>query len=368
MKNIVILGSTGQIGQKALAVVDDHPDQFKVIGLACNQNSQLFQEQVKKYRPQLTSISALNGEEKMIELVTNTEVDLVIVAVVGIAGLVPTIEAIKAHKQIGLATKEVLVIAGELVMKLAKKHQVSVIPIDSEHSAIFQSIGSNNPQQIHNIYLTMGKGKIAQMSNQDLESVTLTDIYNRPEWSMGQKIAIDSASCINKTFEVIEAAHLFGLKPAQIQVVVHPEYFAHSLVQFIDGSIIGEFGKPDMYRYLSVAMSHPDRLISPVTYLSDLIDKNLSFQKAPNEKFPCLNLGYDALTAGGSMSAVLHGADKSVVDSFVAGKIKFTQFYSIIKSVMDAHQVISNPSLTELISIEKWAQHEATTIINNLKN
>lgn len=364
MKNIVILGSTGQIGQKALAVVDDHPNDFKVIGLACNKPSQIFTDQVKKYQPKLTSISSQDGDEKMLDLVSEAEVDLVIVAVVGIAGLLPTIKAIENGKNIALATKEVLVIAGQLVMDLAKKHQVKIFPIDSEHSAIYQSIGNNKIKQIHNIYLTMGQGKIAQMTDHQLDHVTLKDINDRPKWSMGQKIAIDSASCINKTFEVIEAAHLFGLKPDQIEIVVHPQYFAHSLVQFIDGSIIGEFGLPDMYRYLSLAMGYPDRLKAPQNYLSSLVGQNLSFAAAPVEKFPCLTLGYDALKAGGSMSSVLHGADKAAVDAFIMGKIKFTQIYPVIKSVMDKHQVISHPTIKQLISIEDWAQNEATNQIN----
>lgn len=331
MKRLAILGSTGVIGSKALEVVRDYPDEFKIISLACGHESEKFKEQVKEFRPKITAV----GGDKLVEAARQPEVDLVIVAVVGTAGIKPTIAAVRAGKDVALATKEVLVAAGEEVMKEARKYKVKIIPIDSEHSAIFQSLKAGKPKEIKNIYLSMGQGRISQMSQTELEQVTLEMLLNRKTWVMGQKIGIDSATCINKAFEIIEAKWLFDLKPEQIKIVIHPEYLCHSMVEFVDGSVIAELGVPEMKRYVEYAMFYPQRRevknIPPI----NLAGKSLSFKAVDWEKFPGLKLGYLALEKGGQAGEKLHEADEKAVRKFIAGEIKFTQIVPAIEAEMN---------------------------------
>jgi 1-deoxy-D-xylulose-5-phosphate reductoisomerase len=366
MKNIAILGSTGKIGTQALEIIRNYPQEFKVVSLACGHKSKLFDSQIKEFKPKITAISEIDGEKKLINIATHSDVDLVVVAVVGLAGLAPTLAAIKAKKDIALATKEVLVIAGKIVMEKVAKHYTNLIPLDSEHSAIFQCLKSGNIKDVKRIWLTMGKGPIAKMSIKQLAQVTKEQIFDRPCWSMGTKIAVDSATGINKAFEVIEAAYLFGVKPEQIEIVVHPEYLCHSLVEFVDGSIITELGTPDMKRYLQYALFYPSRHPSKLSSFIDLVGKKLSFEKPPFNKFPCLKLGFQALKADGSMPAVMHGADKSAVDAFVAGKIKFTEIPIVVRKTMDRYKLLKSPrlpKLKQLIEAEAWGQKAARQII-----
>jgi len=330
MKRLAILGSTGVIGSKALEVVRDYPDEFKVISLACGHESEKFREQVKEFKPKIAAV----GEEELAEAVRQPEVDLVIVAVVGRAGIAPTVAAIKAGKNVALATKEVLVAAGEEVMKEAKKNKVKIIPIDSEHSAIFQSLKAGKPKEIKNIYLTMGKGKISQMSKEEKAQLTPEMVLERKTWVMGKKIGIDSATCINKAFEVIEAKWLFDLKPEQIKVVIHPEYLCHSMVEFVDGSIMAELGVAEMKRYVEYAMFYPQRREVKNIPEINLVGKSLSFEAADLDKFPGLKLGYLALEKGGRAGEKLHEADEEAVRKFIAGEIKFTQIVSLIEAEM----------------------------------
>ena len=330
MKRLAILGSTGVIGSKALEVVRDYPDEFKVISLACGHESEKFREQVKEFKPKIAAV----GEEELAEAVRQPEVDLVIVAVVGRAGIAPTVAAIKAGKNVPLATKEVLVAAGEEVMKEAKKNKVKIIPIDSEHSAIFQSLKAGKPKEIKNIYLTMGKGKISQMSKEEKAQLTPEMVLERKTWVMGKKIGIDSATCINKAFEVIEAKWLFDLKPEQIKVVIHPEYLCHSMVEFVDGSIMAELGVAEMKRYVEYAMFYPQRREVKNIPEINLVGKSLSFEAADLDKFPGLKLGYLALEKGGDWGTKLHEADEEAVRKFIAGEIKFTQIVPLIEAEM----------------------------------
>lgn len=355
VKNIVILGSTGKIGTQALEVIASYPKEFKVLGLACQHKSDLFQKQIRDFKPQIAIATKESGEDKLIDLATHPKADLIIVAVVGLAGLLPTLAAIKKGKTIALATKEVMVIAGPLMMLEAKKHKAKIIPLDSEHSAIFQCLTGAKTKAIKNIYLTMGKGPIAKMKPKQLEKITMTDIINRPCWTMGTKISVDSATGINKAFEVIEAHYLFNLKSEQIKIIVHPEYSCHSLVEFVDQSMLTELGTPDMKRYLQYALFYPERKINKVSQSLNLYGKTLSFAKPDFAKFPCLKLGHEAIGAGASMPSVLHGADKACVEGFLNKKIKFTQFYKLIKKTMQKHQTIKNPNLKQLIKLENWA-------------
>lgn len=363
MKKIVILGSTGFIGRQTLEVIAAYPKEFKVVGLSAHQNRQLLDKQIKEFKPLLASCE----EKDLVKIATLKEADLVVIAVVGLVGLEPTLAAISAGKNIALATKEVLVVAGELVMKEVEKNKVKLIPLDSEHSAIFQCLGSADKQEIKRIYLTMGKGSFAFLDTAVLSKVTLKDIYKNPNWQMGQKITIDSATCLNKSFEVVEAKWLFGLTPEQIKIVVHPERFCHSLVEFIDNSIIAEFGTADMRRYLQYALFYPERGKAKITASLDLFNRQLTFEKAPFEKFPALSLGFEALKTGGTAPAVLHGADRAAVNAFIKGEIGFLDIPKVIKKTMDSHQTIAKPDLEEIIDSEGWAQEFATKLISNHK-
>lgn len=368
MKRIVILGSTGSIGTQALDVIRQHRDKFDVIALSTHQNIEKFEKQVEEFQPQAicitdkekaksfkTPISTFIGEEGLREIAA-LKCDLLINAVVGSAGLIPTLEAIKHGTTIGLANKETLVLAGEIVMQEATKQKVTIIPIDSEHSALFQSLKSGKNTEIKNIFLTMGKGKIADLDHEQLKNVTLQDIFSRPAWNMGNKITIDSATCMNKAFEIIEAKWLFNVSPQQIKVLVHPDYICHSLVEFHDGSIITELGTPDMRRYTQYALFYPERIPATISSFMDLYDKTLRFEKPSFDKFPCLSMGYSVLEMGGIMPAVFHGADHVAVKAFIEKKIGFMDIPKVISAILKKTKNIQNPTLDQIIEAEKRAQ------------
>ncbi len=380
MKNIAILGSTGSIGTQALDIVERFPDMFKIISLVANRNIQLLRDQIKKFKPEFVVVSdeksaeilskevdieVIAGEENIVTAATDHRVDMVINSLVGKSGLLPTIEAIKLGKEIGLANKETLVLAGNIVMKLAKEHKVSIIPIDSEHSALFQALRSGVRHEVNRLILTMGKGPIAAMDNNRLSKVTMQDVLNRPVWDMGMKINVDSATCVNKAFEVIEARWLFDVPADKIGVVVHPQYLCHSLVEFKDGSIICELGTADMRRYIQYALFYPDRGISPKESFIDLFEKPIAFERPPFDKFPCLGMGNYVIEKGGTMPAVFHGADTAAVKAFMDEKIKFTEIPVIIQKTMDAHKIIGDPDLDAILDSEKWAEEYAKTLVRN---
>ena len=378
MKNIAILGSTGSIGTQTLEIVERFPDMFNIISLVAHRNIQLLRDQIKKFQPEFVVISdkknaatlsrevdieVLAGEENIVRAATDNRVDMVINSLVGKSGLLPTIEAIKLGKEIGLANKETLVLAGNIVMQLAKKHNVSIIPIDSEHCALFQSLRSGAHQDIHRLILTMGKGPIAGMDKRRLSTVSMQDVLDRPYWDMGMKINVDSATCVNKAFEVIEARWLFDVPANKISIVVHPQYLCHSLVEFKDGSIICERGTADMKRYTQYALFYPERGVSPAGSFIDLFEKPIAFEKPPFDKFPCLGMGHYVIEKGGTMPAVFHGADTTAVKAFMDRKIKFTDIPVIIQNTMDAHELINDPDLDEILDSEKWAEGYAKRMI-----
>ncbi len=378
MKNIAILGSTGSIGTQTLDIVARFPDRFNVIALVAHRNVNLLKEQITKFQPEFVVVSdekkaellsqevdikVFAGEENIVTAATDQRVNMVINSLVGKSGLLPTIEAVKHGKEIGLANKETLVLAGNIVMQLAKKHNVSIIPIDSEHCALFQSLRSGAHHEIQRLILTMGKGPIADMDNRRLSKVSMQDVLNRPSWDMGMKINVDSATCVNKAFEVIEARWLFDVPANKINIVVHPQYLCHSLVEFKDGSIICELGTADMKRYTQYALFYPDRGISPESSFIDLFEKPIAFEAPPFDKFPCLGMGHYVVERGGTMPAVLHGADTTAVKAFMDKEIKFTDIPVVIQNTMDAHQVIDDPDLDEILDSEKWAEDYAKTLI-----
>lgn len=378
MKRIVILGSTGSIGTQSLDIIRQHPDKFQVVGLTANHSTEKLQEQIAEFKPEFvcitdtekassfkTNATLLAGEEGLREIAC-LDCDLLINALVGSSGLIPTLEAIKKGTTIGLANKETLVLAGEIVMREAAKHGSTIIPIDSEHSALFQSLKSGRNAEIKNLILTMGKGKIAEMNEEQLKNVTMQDIFSRPAWNMGNKVTIDSATCMNKAFEVIEAKWLFGVDPGQIQVIVHPDYICHSLVEFHDGSIITELGTADMRRYTQYALFYPERAPATVSSFTDLYGKTLRFEKPLFEKFPCLKLGHTVLEMGGIMPAVLHGADHAAVQAFMENKIGFMDIPKVIEATLEKTSNVLNPDIEQVIEAEKNAQITASEILDEI--
>lgn len=359
MKNIVILGSTGSIGTQALDVIRQFPNDFKVVGLSTNSSVDLLQKQIEEFQPEAVSVvhekyridmkktKVFYGEEGLVKLATLRDADLIVVSVVGLSGLLPTIEAIRAKKDIALATKEVMVLAGELVLDEVKKAGISLIPIDSEISAIFQSLKSGKNKEVEKLILTMGKGKISTMKIDQLEKVTVEEVMNRKTWTMGAKISVDSATCLNKAFETIESRWFFDVPYKKISIVVHPEYLCHSMVEFVDGSIVGEFGTADMRRYIQYALFYPKRIENQL-HMS-LIGKSLSFEEAPYEIFPCLSFGFEALRKGGTMPAILHGADDAVVGAFIDKKIGFMDIPKVIQRVMNKAKIIQKPTLAQIL-------------------
>jgi len=363
MKGLAVLGSTGVVGSLALEVARDYPKDFKIVSLVGRRDSKKLRDQARELKPKVVVATEKDGEKAMIKAVEHSEVDLVVVAVVGMVGLRPTLAAIKAGKDVALATKEVLVVAGEIVMKEVKKQGVNLIPLDSEHSAIWQSLKSGKEKEIKKVYITMGKGRLSEMKREELKKVKLKDVLKRKTWVMGQKIGVDSATCMNKAFEVVEAKWLFGLRPEQIKIVVHPEYLCHSLVEFVDGSWITELGGAEMKRYVQYGLFYPER--REVRRLKEvgLVGKNLSFEEPEGNKFLGLELGFEALRKGGTMPAVMHGADEIAVEFFVKGKLGFMEMTEIVKRVMDSHKIVNKPSLDQVIEAEKWGTKKARELL-----
>lgn len=376
MKKIVILGSTGSIGTQTLDVITHHKD-IEVLGLTANSQIDLLEEQIKQFKPKvvcvmqeekacelkkrLTSqnlaVEVVCGQEGLVTVATLEEAEIVVTAVVGMIGLLPTIEAIKAGKVIALANKETLVTAGELVMNLAKAKGSLILPVDSEHSAIFQSLQGNRHSSIEKLVLTASGGPFRTFTKEQLENVTVEQALKHPNWVMGSKITIDSATLMNKGLEVIEAKHLFDVAPSQIDVVVHKESIIHSMVAYQDGSTIAQLGMPDMRHPIAYALYYPER--KPAHYIEklDLVTLgSLSFEAPRKEAFPCLQFAYDALECGGTMPAVLNAANEEVVASFLCRKISFMQIPEIIHRVMDQHICINKPSLEQILESDRWAR------------
>ncbi|MCX7919046.1 MAG: 1-deoxy-D-xylulose-5-phosphate reductoisomerase [bacterium] len=377
-KRIAILGSTGSIGTRTLDVCRDLSAEFEVIALTARNNLRLLAKQAAEFNPKLiglmdetkratfltkyhkpaVSCNVLVGLEGLTEIVTDDRVDIVVVATVGAIGLLPTIAAIKAKKQIALANKEVLVMAGEIVMSLAKKYRVPIIPIDSEHSAIFQCLSAGKPTEIEKIILTASGGPFRTL-RADFKNITVKQALSHPTWAMGKKITIDSATLMNKGFEVIEATHLFNLPPDKIEVVIHPESIVHSMVEFVDKSIIAQMSITDMYLPIQFALTYPNRKPSPLLSLDLVKLGKLTFAQPDVRRFPCLRLAYDAVNIGGTMPAVLNAANEIAVSAFLEGKLAFSEIPKLIRQTMDSHQVIIHPTLNQILEVDTWARKQA---------
>ena len=346
MKNIVILGSTGSIGRSALRVIEANPDRFRVVGLTGHRNVTLLIEQAIKFKPLAVAVSTPEAASEVraalgipvyvgvegIEAIASLErADLVISSIVGSHGLMPTMAAIRAGKAIGLANKETLVMAGEVVMAEARTRGVDILPVDSEHSAIFQCLEGRAPGSVRKLILTASGGPFIGMTTRELEAVTPEAALKHPSWSMGRKITVDSATLMNKGLEVIEAHHLFDAAPEIIDVVIHPQSIIHSMVEFIDGSCLAQLSVPDMRGAIAYAMSCPERIEAAIPALNLASTGTLTFHAPDKAAFPCLCLAYDALSAGGTMPAVLNAANEVAVEAFLEGRIGFMDIPALIR-------------------------------------
>jgi 1-deoxy-D-xylulose-5-phosphate reductoisomerase len=380
-KNIAILGSSGSIGKNSLEVIANFPDQFKVSYLTVNKNIEALCQQVQRFKPRgvvvLDECSAsackkrvngttevLVGEEGLEEIVQRDDVDVVISSLVGFAGLKPTINAIKAKKKIALANKETLVVAGEIIMRLVKDNGVTLIPVDSEHSAIFQCLVGESNSQIDKIILTASGGPFLSTAKDELRRVTIQQALNHPNWKMGSKITIDSATLMNKGLEVIEAHWLFGLPADKIEVVIHPQSIIHSMVEFIDGSVKAQLGIPDMKIPIQYALTYPERALSKFVRIDFPKLKEMTFFEPDRDRFQCLQLAFDALHTGGTMPAALNAANEIAVERFLDGKISFLKIPETICRTMEQHISKSSPTLEEIIDADSSARTFAKSICN----
>ena len=384
-KRIAILGSTGSIGTQALEVIAANPRHFQPEVIVARKNAGLLISQAKKYKPNAVVIAdetqyekvktalekdyikVYTGIDSVNQIVEMESVDMVLTALVGYAGLLPTIKAIKAGKQIALANKETLVVAGELITRLAIENKVSILPVDSEHSAIFQCLTGELDNEIEKIYLTASGGPFRKKPAEELPHVTREQALNHPNWNMGNKITIDSATLINKGFEVIEAKWLFGLMPSQIDVIVHPQSIIHSIVQFTDGSMKAQMGLPDMKLPIQYAMTFPKRLKSDFPRFDFTQYPNLSFEKADQKKFRNLALAFEVLEKGGNMPCVLNASNEIAVEAFLNKQIKFTYIPAVIEETLNLSEFISSPGYEDYVFTNDTARKITLQLIKKIK-
>ncbi|OPX25597.1 MAG: 1-deoxy-D-xylulose-5-phosphate reductoisomerase [Candidatus Latescibacteria bacterium 4484_107] len=376
MKRILILGSTGSIGTSTLDVVDHFPDRFPVAGLSAGKNAGLLLEQAKRYRPGAVAIgdpvavpalkSALTplgirvfgGPDAVLELIEETAADLTVNALVGAAGLLPTMKAIERGMDVALANKESLVMAGALVMERVRERGVRLLPVDSEHSAIWQCLAGSDHPAIRRLMLTASGGPFVDWSAERMASITPKDALDHPTWNMGPKVTVDSATMMNKGLEIIEAHWLFDMAPDHIQVVVHRQSIVHSLVEFVDGSTLAQLSPPDMRLPIQLALTYPERWPRQATPLDLAALGTLSFESPDRKRFPCLNLAYQALGIGGTMPAVLNAANEVAVRAFLDERIPFTRIAELNERTMARHEVIAHPGLEDILKADRWASEE----------
>lgn len=375
MKKISILGSTGSIGKQTLDVVRENSDKFEVVAISANSSVDLLLEQIVEFKPKYVAvyqdvsykklkdsipsgidIEVLCGMEGLKAISTLDEIDILLTAVVGMIGLVPTIAAIEKGIDIALANKETLVTAGKLVMDLAQKNGVKILPVDSEHSAIFQSLQGENSKNIDKVILTASGGPFRGKKREDLINITKNEALKHPNWSMGRKISIDSSTLMNKGLEVIEAKWLFDVEYNKIDVVVHPQSIIHSMVQFDDSSVIAQLGCPDMKLPIQYALGYPDRISNSYERIDFAKITTLTFENADLDTFPCLNLAYKCLELGGTYSAALNSANEILVNEFLEDKIEFYDIPYFIEKVLESHKSIENATLEDILEIDRWSR------------
>ena len=384
MKTIIILGSTGSIGTNTLDIVQRFPDEFRVAGLTAGNNIDKLEEQIRAFAPRVVAVSQeaaaatlrqrceslpveiLSGEAGIAQVAALPEAELVISAIVGAAGLVPTLAAIRSGKHIALANKEPMVMAGKLMQEEAHKHGVRIFPVDSEHSAIFQSLEGHRLEDVRRLILTASGGALWTMAKDELQHVTPERALKHPNWKMGSKITIDSATLMNKGLEVVEARWLFDIPETRIEVMVHRESIIHSLVEYEDRSMIAQLGLPDMRTPISYAMRYPERLPLDLPSLDLTEIGTLSFCKPDHDRFPCLNLGYESLRTGGTMPATMNAANEIAVDAFLNGGIRFTEIAEVIRQTMDAHAPKTVATLEDALEADRWAREKAESLVHAL--
>ncbi|MBD2139468.1 1-deoxy-D-xylulose-5-phosphate reductoisomerase [Anabaena sp. FACHB-1237] len=388
MKAITLLGSTGSIGTQTLDIVAEHPDKFRIVGLAAGRNVELFAAQIRQFRPEIAAISdpqklfalqeaiadihpqpiLLAGEAGVIEVARYGDSQSVVTGIVGCAGLLPTIAAIEAGKDIALANKETLIAGGPVVLPLVEKHGVKLLPADSEHSAIFQCLQGVPPQGLRKILLTASGGAFRDWPVEKLAQVKVADALKHPNWSMGKKITVDSATLMNKGLEVIEAHYLFGMDYDNIEIVIHPQSIIHSLIELQDTSVLAQLGWPDMRLPLLYAMSWPERIYTDWPRLNLVKSGDLTFREPDHQKYPCMGLAYAAGNAGGSMTAVLNAANEQAVALFLDEKIGFLDIPRLIELVCDRHKIdhTQNPCLDDILAADQWARKEVLNAADNL--
>ena len=385
-KKIVILGSTGSIGQQTLEVIRKYSNEFEVVGLSGWENTTFLKEQISFFKPKIAvvkneyiarklkkdldnsiDIKLLWGTEGLIKISTLEEADIIVVAITGIASLIPTFEAVKKGKKIALASKEAMVVAGELLVKEARLRNAKILPIDSEHSAILQCLKNEQKDSVEKIILTASGGALYNLTESSLKNVSIEDALNHPTWKMGKKVTIDSATLMNKGLEVIEAKWFFNVPANKIEILIHPQSYVHSMVQFIDGTILAQIGDHDMRIPIQYALFYPNRTINNFSRLELSKVGQLTFKKPNFDKFPCIKLAYQALELGGTMPAVLNGANEIAVDAFLNSKISFSEIPIIIQNTMKEHKPKYNPNISDILDADYWARERALNFCMNTK-
>ena len=378
MKRISILGSTGSIGTSALRVVRRHPDRFQVVGLAAGRNLDLLAEQVREFRPMACSVAdddlaaalrrrlpadlrceVLSGVAGNVTVASCPEADTVLSAIVGAAGLVPTFAAIKARKRVALANKETLVMAGELVMEEVRRQGVEMLPVDSEHSALFQSLVGHRREDVHRLVLTASGGPFLTRRAEELARVTVDEALNHPRWKMGPKVSIDSSTLMNKGLECIEARWLFDMPMDRIQVCIHPQSIIHSMVEYVDGSVVAQLAVPDMQIPIAYALSYPERIEVDLPRLDLFEVGRLTFLPPDEAKFPCLRLAFQAAASGGALPAVLNAANETAVNAFLMRRIGYRQIPELIEAVLGACDLAAPRTVSDVMAADLWARNRA---------
>jgi 1-deoxy-D-xylulose-5-phosphate reductoisomerase len=385
MKRLSILGSTGSIGVNTLHIVSQFPERFEVISLSAGLNTKLLKQQILQFRPKIVSVlnkelsetlqrelshipvEIVHGVEGLIQAATHPEVDQVVSAIVGAVGLIPTLSAIKTGKPIALANKETLVMAGKIVMEEAKQNQVQILPVDSEHSAIFQALLGHRKEDVHRLILTASGGPFLNLPASRLHEVTVKEALNHPRWEMGKKITIDSASLMNKGLEVIEAHWLFNIPIEKIVILIHPQSVVHSMVEYVDGSIVAQMGITDMKVPISYALSFPERLLLNLPHLDLSRSEALSFSSPDLERFPCLKLAYQAIKVGETLPAVLNAANEIAVNAFLEGSLKFTEISIFLQRVMGEYEVKPAHTVEDILKADHWARERSKAILEGRK-
>ncbi len=380
MKKVVLLGCTGSIGTSSVKVVNDLSDRLQVVGLGAGNNVKLLMEQTRSLHPKAVSIQSEEhaellrkelgsstevycGEEGLIKLATLPEADIVLISIIGTTGLKPALAAIRAGKDIALASKEVLVVAGEIVMSEAKKYGVNVLTVDSEHSAIFQCLEGRKPESVRRLILTASGGPFRKTPKSEFANITLEKALKHPSWSMGRKITLDSATLFNKGLEMIEARWLFNMGIEKVSVLVHPQSIVHSMVEFVDGSILAQLSTPDMCLPIQYALTWPERVQSTRVQTDFAAIGTLTFENPDEERFPALRLAREAGLKGGTLPCVLNATNEIAVESFINNKMRFDQISTLVEEVMSAHQRIDHPTLDQLLEADHWARDNARSRI-----